>query len=178
MPAADITVLDQEDPARRVHHQRPHTQRQAALEPPIGMQHAPDRGLAGAADSLKPKHSSVLEGVAAFHLAEACATLFRSIPIYWMSSANQEANVKRFADLSEQEILALAISSEEEDSRIYHGFADGLRERYPTSAQVFMEMAAEEVRHRSRLFDLYREKFGDYLPLIRRQDVKGFIQHK
>jgi rubrerythrin len=86
--------------------------------------------------------------------------------------------VKRFADLSEQEILALAISSEEEDSRIYHGFAEGLREQYPTSAKVFMEMAAEEVRHRSRLFDLYRAKFGDYLPLIRRQDVKGFVQHK
>ena len=56
--------------------------------------------------------------------------------------------MKRFADLSEQEILALAISSEEEDSRIYHGFADGLRDQYPTSAKVFIEMAAEEARHR------------------------------
>jgi rubrerythrin len=85
--------------------------------------------------------------------------------------------VKRFADLSEQEILALAISNEEEDSRIYRGFAEGLREKYPASAKVFDEMAEEEVRHRSMLFDLYRTKFGEYLPLIRRQDVKGFI-HK
>jgi rubrerythrin len=86
--------------------------------------------------------------------------------------------LKRFADLSEQEILALAITNEEEDSRIYRGFAEGLREKYPASAKVFDEMAEEEVRHRTMLFDLYRSKFGDYLPLIRRQDVKGFIQHK
>jgi rubrerythrin len=86
--------------------------------------------------------------------------------------------VKRFADLTEQEILALAITNEEEDSRIYRGFAEGLREKYAASAKVFDEMAEEEVRHRSMLFDLYRSKFGDYLPLIRRQDVKGFIQHK
>jgi rubrerythrin len=86
--------------------------------------------------------------------------------------------VKRFADLSEQEIVALAITNEEEDSRIYRGFAEGLREQYPASAKVFDEMAEEEVRHRTMLFDLYRTKFGEYLPLIRRQDVKGFIQKK
>jgi rubrerythrin len=85
--------------------------------------------------------------------------------------------VKRFSDLTEQEILALAISNEEEDSRIYRGFAEGLREQYAASAKVFNEMADEEVRHRTMLFDLYRSKFGDYLPLIRRHDVKGFI-HK
>jgi rubrerythrin len=86
--------------------------------------------------------------------------------------------VKRFADLTEQEVLALAITNEEEDSRIYRGFAEGLRESYAASAKVFDEMADEEVRHRAMLFDLYRSKFGEYLPLIRRQDVKGFIQHK
>jgi erythrin-vacuolar iron transport family protein len=86
--------------------------------------------------------------------------------------------VKRFADLSEQEVLALAITNEEEDSRIYLGFAEGLRDRYPASAKVFEEMAGEEIRHRSLLFDLYRTKFGEYLPLIRRQDVRGFVQHK
>ena len=83
--------------------------------------------------------------------------------------------MKRFADLTEQEILALAISNEDEDSRIYRGFAEGLREPFPASAKVFDEMADEEVRHRTMLFDLYRSKFGEYLPLIRRQDVKGFI---
>ena len=92
--------------------------------------------------------------------------------------ASNEVQVKRFADLSEQEILALAITNEEEDSRIYRGFAEGLREQFPASAKVFDEMADEEVRHRTMLFDLYRTKFGEYLPLIRRQDVKGFIQNK
>ena len=86
--------------------------------------------------------------------------------------------MKRFAELSEQEVLALAITSEDEDSRIYRGFAMGLRDHYPASAKVFDEMAEEEVRHRGMLIDLYREKFGEYLPLIRRQDVKGFIKHK
>ena len=86
--------------------------------------------------------------------------------------------MKRFSDLSEQEVLALAITNEEEDSRIYRGFAEGLREQFPASAKVFDEMADEEVTHRTMLFDLYRQKFGEYLPLIRRQDVKGFIQHK
>src|SRR5438067_12074241 len=86
--------------------------------------------------------------------------------------------MKRFADLSEREVLALAITNEEEDSRIYRGFAEGLRTAYPASAKVFDEMAEEEVRHRTMLFDLYRSKFGDYLPLIRRHDVKGFIQKK
>jgi rubrerythrin len=86
--------------------------------------------------------------------------------------------VKRFSQLSEQEVLALAISNEEEDSRIYRGFAEGLREQFPASAKVFDEMAEEEVEHRNRLFELYREKFGEYLPLIRRRDVKGFIEQK
>ena len=86
--------------------------------------------------------------------------------------------MKRFADLSEQEILALSITNEDEDSRIYRGFAEGLRKQYPASAKVFDEMADEEVRHRTMLFELYRSKFGEYLPLIRRQDVKGFITKK
>jgi erythrin-vacuolar iron transport family protein len=86
--------------------------------------------------------------------------------------------VKRFADLTEQEVLALAITNEEEDSRIYRDFAQGLREEYPASAKVFDEMADEEVNHRTMLYDLYRKKFGEYLPLIRRNDVKDFIPHK
>lgn len=86
--------------------------------------------------------------------------------------------MKKFSELTEQEVLALAITNEEEDSRIYRGFAEGLRAQFPSSAQVFDQMADEEITHRTRLFDLYRQKFGEYLPLIRRQDVKGFIQHK
>jgi erythrin-vacuolar iron transport family protein len=86
--------------------------------------------------------------------------------------------MKRFADLTEQEVLALAITNEEEDERIYRSFAEGLRVQYAASAKVFDEMADEEVQHRTMLFDLYRSKFGDYLPLVRRQDVKGFVQHK
>jgi rubrerythrin len=86
--------------------------------------------------------------------------------------------VKRFADLTEQEVLALAITNEEEDSRIYRDFAQGLRDQYPASAKVFDEMAEEEVHHRTILYDLYRDKFGEHLPLIRRNDVKDFIPHK
>lgn len=86
--------------------------------------------------------------------------------------------MKRFADLTEQEVLALAITNEEEDSRIYRGFADGLRSQYPQSAAMFDAMAEEEVNHRTWLFDLYRQKFGDFIPLIRRQDVKGFVRHR
>jgi erythrin-vacuolar iron transport family protein len=86
--------------------------------------------------------------------------------------------MKRFADLTEQEILALSISNEEEDCRIYQSFAEGLRQQFPDSAKVFEEMAAEEVHHRGLLYDLYRSKFGEFLPLIRRQDVRGFLAHK
>jgi rubrerythrin len=86
--------------------------------------------------------------------------------------------VKRFAALTEQEVLALAIANEEEDSRIYRDFAQGLRDEYPASAKVFDEMADEEVHHRTMLYDLYRKKFGEHLPLIRRNDVKDFIPHK
>jgi len=86
--------------------------------------------------------------------------------------------VKRFADLSEQEILALSITNEEEDSRIYRSFAERLRANYPASAKMFDDMAEEEVHHRTMLYDLYRGKFGEYLPLVRRQDVKGFVRHQ
>jgi rubrerythrin len=86
--------------------------------------------------------------------------------------------VKRFADLTEREVLALAITNEEEDSRIYRNFAEGLRASYAASASMFDAMADEEVRHRTMLYDLYRQKFGEFLPLIRRQDVKGFVRHQ
>ncbi|HJZ45208.1 MAG TPA: ferritin family protein, partial [Hyphomicrobiaceae bacterium] len=86
--------------------------------------------------------------------------------------------MKAFSDLTEQEILALAISAEEEDRRIYADYADGLKVAYPASAQVFSEMAEEEDEHRRRLIELYRQKFGEHIPLIRRQDVRGFIKHE
>ena len=75
-------------------------------------------------------------------------------------------------------MLALAIGNEEEDGRIYADFAEGLRADYPASAKVFSEMAQEEGEHRRRLIDLYRQKFGEHIPLIRRQDVRGFITRK
>ena len=86
--------------------------------------------------------------------------------------------MKNFSDLTEQELLALAIALEEEDSRTYSDLADTMRETYPGTARMFAAMAAEEDGHRHRLLDLYREKFGDHIPLIRRQDVKGFIERK
>lgn len=85
---------------------------------------------------------------------------------------------KRFADLSEREILALAISSEEDDARIYADVAEGLRAEYPASAKMFEEMEAEELEHHRGLLDLYRQRFGDHVPLIRRDDVRGFIRRR
>jgi erythrin-vacuolar iron transport family protein len=86
--------------------------------------------------------------------------------------------VRTFAELTEREILALAIALEEEHGRIYADYADGLKESYPASAQVFTEMAAEENEHRRALIELYRMRFGEHIPLIRRQDVRGFIRHE
>jgi rubrerythrin len=86
--------------------------------------------------------------------------------------------VKKFAELSEQEILALAISNEDEDNRIYRSFADALRDSYPTTAEMYDKMAEEEIGHRDQLLTLHRKKFGDFLPLIRRQDVKGFVPRR
>ena len=86
--------------------------------------------------------------------------------------------MRSFADLDEREILALAIALEEEHGRIYADYADGLKESYPASAQVFTEMAAEENEHRRALIELYRIRFGEHIPLIRRQDVRGFIRHE
>lgn len=82
---------------------------------------------------------------------------------------------KNFEDLSEREILALAISLEEEDGRIFGEFAECLRESYPATAKLLEEMQAEESEHRSSLIELYRSRFGEHIPLIRRQDVKGFV---
>ena len=86
--------------------------------------------------------------------------------------------MKNFYELSEREILALAISLEEEDERVYADYVEGLRENYPASAAVFEGMRQEESGHRRRLIELYRTKFGEHIPLIRRQDVKGFVQRK
>lgn len=84
--------------------------------------------------------------------------------------------MRNFDSLSEREALALAISLEEEDERIYADYAEGLRENFPGSAAVFDGMREEESEHRRRLIDLYRLKFGEHIPLIRKQDVKGFVQ--
>lgn len=86
--------------------------------------------------------------------------------------------MKNFSDLTEQEVLALAIALEEEDNRTYSDLAETMRETYPATAQMFVAMAEEENGHRHRLLDLYREKFGDHIPLIRRQDVNGFLERK
>lgn len=85
---------------------------------------------------------------------------------------------KKFRELSEREILALAISLEEEDARIYADYADGLRDEYPDTAKLFDEMRAEETEHRNSLMETYQARFGDHIPLIRRQDVKGFVQRR
>ncbi|GAB4264436.1 MAG: ferritin family protein [Pararhodobacter sp.] len=87
-------------------------------------------------------------------------------------------NRRRFRDLNDQEILALAISSEEDDARIYRTYAERLRGDYPSSAAVFDGMAAEEDRHRQRLIEMHRKRFGDVIPLIRREHVAGYYARK
>lgn len=86
--------------------------------------------------------------------------------------------MRNFDSLSEREILALAISLEEEDERVYADFAEGLRENFPASAAMFDGMKEEESGHRRRLIELFREKFGEHIPLVRRQDVRGFVARK
>ena len=85
---------------------------------------------------------------------------------------------RKFKDLSEREILALAIGLEEEDGRVYADFAEGLRDTYPATAKLFEDMREEESQHRARLIETYRERFGEHIPLVRRQDIKGFIQRR
>jgi rubrerythrin len=84
--------------------------------------------------------------------------------------------MKKFQELTEREVLALAISLEEEDERVYSDFAEGLRPDYPASAAMFEGMREEESKHRRRLIELFQKKFGEHIPLIRRQDVRGFVE--
>jgi len=86
--------------------------------------------------------------------------------------------MKKFSELKESEVLALAISSEEEDAQIYANFANRLREEFPSTAQMFDGMVKEEQVHKNRLLELYRQKFGDRMPYITRQDVRGFMKRK
>jgi len=88
------------------------------------------------------------------------------------------ASRRRFSDLSEQEILALAISSEEDDARIYRTYAERLRAEFPGSAAVFDGMAKEEDVHRAKLIELHQKRFGDVIPLIRREHVSGFYARR
>ncbi len=85
---------------------------------------------------------------------------------------------RRFRDLSEQEVLALAISSEEDDGRVYRSFAERLRSDYPDTAAVFDGMASEEDEHRQALIDMHQARFGDTIPLIRREYISDFITRK
>jgi rubrerythrin len=86
--------------------------------------------------------------------------------------------MRSFESLDKREILALAISLEEEDARIYDDFAEGLQENYPEQARKFAEMRRDEDSHRHRLLNLYRERFGEHIPLIRRGDVRGFVRRR
>src|SRR5258708_37526028 len=90
----------------------------------------------------------------------------------------QRGMLKKFKDLSEREILALAIASEEEDGRIYGEFADALRESYPATAQMFEGMHEEEAGHRDRPIEKVPKSFCEHIPLIRPENVKGFLQRK
>src|SRR5215470_2684049 len=85
---------------------------------------------------------------------------------------------KAFSELSEREVLALAIQNEEEDGRSYLDIAARLGANYPTTAELFTKMAAEESEHRRRLLELFQQRYGDHIPLIRREDIKGFARRR
>jgi erythrin-vacuolar iron transport family protein len=107
-------------------------------------------------------------------------TLVRALCDAAFSKGSRGRNLikKAFKDLTEKEIVALAIASEEEDGRIYGEFADALRESYPATAAMFEEMREEEAVHRDRLLAMFKERFGDHIPLIRRENVKGFLTRR
>ena len=87
-------------------------------------------------------------------------------------------NRKKFNDLTEQEVLSLAISTEEDDARIYHWYAKSLRDKYPASAEIFEAMARTEDQHRSRLIEEHKRRFGDTIPLIRKEHVSGYYARR
>src|SRR5476649_715838 len=83
-----------------------------------------------------------------------------------------------FRELNEAQILALAVTAEEEDAHTYRDFAESLRKDFPATAELFTKMAGEEDGHRHRLTELYRQRFGEHIPLIRRQDVKDLSRRR
>jgi rubrerythrin len=85
---------------------------------------------------------------------------------------------KEFTDLDEREILALAIALEEEDSRIYRDFAEKLKANHPATASVLESMWGEEISHHARLLAMFKQKHGDHVPFVRKQDVKGFVKRR
>src|SRR5215212_3013970 len=86
--------------------------------------------------------------------------------------------MRSFESLSEREILALAIALEEEDAKIYGDFEEGLKESYPSSSEMFRKMREEEDGHRHRLVELFRQKFGEHIPHVRRDDIAGFVKRR
>jgi rubrerythrin len=97
---------------------------------------------------------------------------------HWPGARDSGEMSKAFTDLEEREILALAIALEEEDSRIYRDFAEKLKANYPEMASILESMCAEESAHRARLLETYKLEFGQHLPFVRRQDVKGFVKRR
>ena len=95
-----------------------------------------------------------------------------------MGSLGGAIHVRAFSSLSEQEMLALAISLEEEDHRVFVEYAHAIGEHYPATAKVFLEIAEQESENRRRLIELYRERVGEHIPLIRPRDIRGFVKHE
>jgi rubrerythrin len=177
VPAGDVGMPHQQHAVVFVEHDGANAKGHAARKARVEVEGAPHQPLAPTSPN---RWGAGLGHDLTLHVAKR-SRLHRSERLVKTSDETRElveAGLKRFSELSEQEVLALAISNEEDDSRIYHGFAQGLEEKYPDSAAIFRDMAEQEVRHRTELYNLYREKFGEYLPLIRKQDVSGFIKRK
>jgi erythrin-vacuolar iron transport family protein len=86
--------------------------------------------------------------------------------------------MKSFSQLSEREILALAIANEEDDRRVYMMFNEDLKDRYPATAATFASMADVEASHRDSLLKTYHERFGPNLVAIGRDHVRGFLRRR
>jgi erythrin-vacuolar iron transport family protein len=107
------------------------------------------------------------------------ASIVRGVCRYSLDAAHDcDEMSKTFGELEEREILALAIALEEEDSRIYRDFAEKLKAKHSAIASILEAMSAEESAHRARLLETYKLEYGDHIPFVRRQDVKGFVKRR
>jgi rubrerythrin len=136
--------------------------------------HSSNRRQTNLSTELKPTTRDKGPESLSFGLGSARA----GTALAWVATHDPAKMSKEFTDLDEREILALAIALEEEDSRIYRDFAEKLKTKHPATASVLESMWAEEISHHARLLATFKQRHGDHIPFVRRQDVKGFVKRR